>query len=282
MMRLLALCGAVFAAATVGASAQSPVERGGYLVNGIGGCSNCHTPRGPGGATDLQLDKRLSGSTQTFQAPQYTVKGSNLTPDAETGLGSWTDAQIKAAITTGKRRDGVQLVPNMPSAVYGLLTERDQDAIVAYLRSIPAIKNAVQPPEYKAAFTISPFPDIKPMADADLNDPVKRGLYLAALGHCVVCHSRQTPAGMDYVNGLGAGGRKFGPQQAVTAANLTSKGVAAWSDAEIKRALVDGVSKDGRKLNAPMVDFAQYYKTMTDADIGALIAWMRSLKPVDM
>src|SRR5882672_1534466 len=118
MMRLLALCGAVFIAATVGASAQSPVERGGYLVNGIGGCSNCHTPRGPGGATDLQLDKRLSGSTQTFQAPQYTVKGANLTPDAETGLGSWTDAQIKTAITTGKRRDGVQLVPNMPSAVY--------------------------------------------------------------------------------------------------------------------------------------------------------------------
>jgi hypothetical protein len=65
-----------------GASAQQLLaERGAYLVNGVGGCSNCHTPRGPGGATDLQRDKLLSGSTQTFQAPQYTVKGSNLTPD---------------------------------------------------------------------------------------------------------------------------------------------------------------------------------------------------------
>ena len=80
------------------------------------------------------------------------------------------------------------------------------------------------------------------MADADLNDPVKRGLYLAALGHCVVCHSRQTPAGMDYVNGLGAGGRKFGPQQAVIAANLTTKGSPPGAT-PIKRALVDGVSK---------------------------------------
>jgi hypothetical protein len=57
--------------------------------------------------------------------------------------------------------------------------------------------------------------------------------------------------------------------------------VAAWRDVEIKRALVEGVSRDGRKLNPPMVDFAQYYKTMTDDDINAIIAWMRSLPPVE-
>jgi hypothetical protein len=86
---------------------------------------------------------------------------------------------------------------------------------------------------------------------------------------------------MDYVNGLGAGGRKFGQQQNVIAANLTMKGMGAWSDVEIKRALVEGVSRDGRKLSPPMVDFAQYYKTMTDDDINAMIAWMRSLPPVE-
>jgi mono/diheme cytochrome c family protein len=123
MFRLLVLSVGLFTAATASASAQSPVERGSYLVNGIGACSNCHTPRGPGGALDL--DKRLSGGSQTFTAPQYTVKGSNLTPDAETGLGSWTDAQIKVAIMGGKRRDDQQLTPNMPSAVYGFLTPRD-------------------------------------------------------------------------------------------------------------------------------------------------------------
>jgi len=270
-------------AMAAGASAQSPVERGGYLVNGVGGCNNCHTPRGPGGATDLILDKRLSGSTQAFQAPQYVVKGSNLTPDPETGLGSWSDAQIKTAIMTGKSKDGHPLAPNMPSAVYGFLTPRDQDAIVAYLRSVPPVKNAVQKPEYKAEFQITPFPAVAPMSDADLADPVKRGKYLMALGHCMVCHSKGTPPDkMDYVNGLGGGGRKFGQQQNVTAANLTTKGVASWTNAEIKRALTEGVSRDGRKLNAPMVDFAQYYKTMTDDDINAMIAYMRSLPPVDM
>jgi mono/diheme cytochrome c family protein len=284
MLRLMTI-GAVTAIAMVGsASAQQMLaERGAYLVNGIGGCNNCHTPRGPGGALDLQLDKRLSGSTQTLQAPQYTVKGSNLTPDDETGLGQWSDGQIKVALTDGKGRDGRKLAPNMPSAVYGFLTLRDQDAIVAYLRSIPAVKNAVQKPEYKAPFDITPYPDIKDMSEADLTDPIKRGQYLMGLGHCMVCHSKGTPPDkMDYVNGLGGGGRKFGAQQNVIAANLTTKGVASWTVAEFKRALTEGVSRDGRKLNPPMVDFAQYYKTITDDDINAMFAYMKSLKPVDM
>jgi mono/diheme cytochrome c family protein len=266
------------------ASAQELLaERGAYLVNGIGGCNNCHTPRGPGGALDLQLDKRLSGGTQTFQAPQYAVKGSNLTPDNETGLGRWSDGDIKNALAQGKRRDGRVLAPNMPSSVYGFLTLRDQDAIIFYLRTIPAIKNAVQKPEYKAPFEITPFPNIKTMDEDDLKDPIKRGQYLMGLGHCMLCHSKGSPPDkMDYVNGLGGGGRKFGPQQNIVAANLTTQGVASWTFAEFKRALAEGISRDGRKLNPPMADFAQYYKIITDDDLSAIFAYMKTLKPVDM
>src|SRR5437660_11442347 len=120
MYRLIAFCAVASIAMMANASAQQLLaERGAYLVNGVGACSNCHTPRGPGGATDLQRDKRLSGSTQTFQAPQYVVKGSNLTPDRATGLGNWSDGQIKVALVEGTGRDGRKLAPNMPSAVYG-------------------------------------------------------------------------------------------------------------------------------------------------------------------
>ena len=284
MLRLVGIGVATSLAMLSGASAQELLaERGAYLVNGIGGCNNCHTPRGSGGALDPQLDKRLSGSTQTFQAPQYTVKGSNLTPDNETGLGRWSDGEIKNALTQGKSRDGRILAPNMPSSVYGFLTLRDQDAIIAYLRTIPAIKNAVQKPEYKAPFEITPFPNIKTMDEADLKVPIKRGQYLMGLGHCIVCHSKGSPPDkMDYVNGLGGGGRKFGPQQNIVAANLTTKGVASWTFAEFKRALTEGVSRDGRKLNPPMADFAQYYKIVTDDDLNAIFAYMKTLKPVDM
>jgi mono/diheme cytochrome c family protein len=281
MTRIGLVCLVAAVASAGSASAQSPLERGKYLVNGIGACSNCHTPRGQGGV--LALDKLLSGGPQTFNDPAYTVKGSNLTPDPETGLGKLSDADIKREITQGKRPDGTQLAPNMPYSVYGVLTEGDLTAIVAYLRSVPPIQNAVQAPVYKADIKFTQYPPAtKSMVEADLNDPVKRGLYLTAVGHCVLCHSRQGPDGsMNYSSGLGGGGRKFGPQGAVIAANLTSKGVAAWSDAEIKRALTEGVSRDGRKLSPPMVDFAQYYRTLTDADINAIIAWMRSLPPVE-
>jgi mono/diheme cytochrome c family protein len=284
MLRLVAFGVATSIALVSGAAAQELLaERGAYLVNGVGACGNCHTPRGPGGALDPQLDKRLSGGSQTFQTPQYTVKGSNLTPDNETGLGRWSDAQIKVALTEGKGRDGRKLAPNMPSSVYGFLTLRDQDAIIAYLRSLPAITNAVQKPEYKTAFDITRYPNIKDMDEADLKDPIKRGQYLMGLGHCMVCHSKGTPPDkMDYVNGLGGGGRKFGAQQNVVAANLTTRGVASWTLAEFKRALTEGVSRDGRKLNPPMADFAQYYKTITDEDINAMFAYMKTLKPVDM
>ena len=84
-------------AAGAGASAQSLVERGGYLVNGIGVCGNCHSPRGGD-------PRALSGGTNTFNTPAYTVKGPNLTPDPDTGLGKWSDDDIKRALVKASDR----------------------------------------------------------------------------------------------------------------------------------------------------------------------------------
>jgi len=282
MFRLSVWAAAALAAATAGAFAQqqSLVERGGYLVNGIGVCGNCHSPRGGD-------PKSFAGGTNVFNTPAYTVKGPNLTPHPEAGLGQWSDDDIKRALVEGKRPNGHQLAPNMPYPLYGVLTERDKDAIVAYLRSLPTNPTKVDPPVYKAEFKVSPFPPAaKPMTEADLADPVKRGLYLAAVGHCAACHSKLTESGdMDYgPTGLGAGGRRFGGAQGATAANITphpTKGIGGWTDAEIKAMLVSGKSRDGRELKPPMVEFAPFYATMTDADLSAIVAWMRSLPPIE-
>ena len=95
---------------------------------------------------------------------------------------------------------------------------------------------------------------------AQLQEPVKRGAYLVTIGHCMECHSTWEKGISDYENGLGRGGRPFGPKlvqgfpaswDGSTASNITShrtKGIGAWTDAEIKRAIADGVSRDGRKL----------------------------------
>src|SRR5436305_1953487 len=81
--------------------AQTAVERGDYLVNVVLSCGNCHTPRGPGGVFDMT--KQLSGGPQTFDEPTFKVKGANITPDIETGIGSWSTDDIKTTITTGVR-----------------------------------------------------------------------------------------------------------------------------------------------------------------------------------
>src|SRR3954467_13399879 len=81
--------------------APTPVERGSYLVNSILTCGNCHTPRGPGGVIDM--GKQLSGGPQTFDEPTFTVKGANITPDPETGIGKWSGDDIKRAMLEGKR-----------------------------------------------------------------------------------------------------------------------------------------------------------------------------------
>src|SRR3981189_3760513 len=80
------------------AQAQTPAERGGYLVNTIMTCNNCHTPMGPNGP---QFDKALSGGLR-FNEPPFDVTPSNLTPDPETGLGRWSDADIKKALPEGE------------------------------------------------------------------------------------------------------------------------------------------------------------------------------------
>jgi hypothetical protein len=175
----------------------------------------------------------------------------------------------------------------MPYSFIRVLTPGDLDAVVAYLKSVPAIHNEVQPPVYKIAMPSPPLPGAeKPMTDDDLKDPAKLGFYLSSLAHCMACHSRvseDVPA--DFKNAWGKGGRVFkGPFGEATAANISGnkeKGLGAWTDAEIKRALTEGVSRDGRKLKPPMIDYVGYYKTWKDNEIDALIAWIRTIPPID-
>lgn len=149
----------------VPANAVSPeVERGQYLVN-IAGCNDCHTPGYFLGKPDMT--RYLGGSEVGFELPGLGVfHGPNLTPDKETGLGAWTDAQIVAALQTGKRPDGRELAPIMPWHAFAKLTRQDVDAIVAFLRSVPTVKNKVPGPfgpnETPTGFVMKVVPPAKP------------------------------------------------------------------------------------------------------------------------
>jgi mono/diheme cytochrome c family protein len=268
--------------AAAGARAETALERGSYLVNSVMACDGCHTPRQAGG---FVMDRRFSGGSQTWDTPAYTVKGANITPDRGTGIGAWSHADLKRALTEGVRPNGIPLAPQMPFVFYKVLTSHDLDAVATYVMSVAAVSNAVQVPSYKAEmkYTLVPGAE-KPMADEDLGDPVKRGFYLATIAHCMECHSRRPDGVQDFVGWFGRGGFEFRDTWgSAVARNITSHqtaGLGAWSDAEIKRVLVEGVGRDGRTLKPPMARHI-YFKHMTDSDIGAIIAWVRTLPPLE-
>jgi mono/diheme cytochrome c family protein len=155
------------------APVQSPVERGKYLVN-VGGCNDCHSPKKiVNGVPDVDPDRLLSGNPAADKLPKVpktligpdgygTVASNNLTawvgpwgvsyamnltPDKDTGLGSWTPEMFVKAIKTGKHQGaGRDILPPMPWNWYRNMTEDDLKAVFAYLQSLPPVKNAIPDP----------------------------------------------------------------------------------------------------------------------------------------
>jgi mono/diheme cytochrome c family protein len=279
---------AIFMASGEPAAAETLLERGSYLVNAVMACDSCHTPRQPGGA--FVMEKRFSGGSQTWDEPAFVVKGANITPDLDTGIGRWSEDDLKRALTEGGRPahaplGGVPLAPQMPFNFYKILLPRDLEAVVAYVRSVAPIYNEVQPPTYKAPTVVNLVPGAeRPIEETALHDPVKRGFYLATIAHCMECHARRPDGVYDFKNWLGKGGREMtGPFGAVTVRNITSHptaGIGAWTDDEIKRALTQGVSRDGRGFKPPMARHFFYSHMMQD-DLDALVVYLRTLPPLE-
>jgi mono/diheme cytochrome c family protein len=280
MIRFVFTCAAALVA--TGAVAQTPVERGGYLVNAVMACDGCHTPRTKAG---FDMPRRFSGGSQVWDTAAYTVRGTNITPDKETGIGAWTDAEIKRSLTEGVHRLGRPMSPQMPFPFYKILTPRDLEAIVAYLRTVPPVRNEVPSPVYRTSMRVDLVPGaVKPYTEADLRDPVKRGFYLATIAHCMECHGRTPDEVQDYKNAWGKGGYLFkGPWGTAVVPNITShpqSGIGSWSDEEIKRSLTHGVSRDGRAFKQPMAR-QDYFKHMTEQDLDAIVAWIRTIPPLE-
>ena len=265
-------------AATLGtANAQSDlVKRGDYLVNGILTCGNCHSPKGPPAAV---AGKDFSGGLSWDEAP-FKVTASNITQDKETGIGSWTNSQIKTALRKGVRPNGTPLAMIMPSDFYEIMTERDLDAVVAYLRTVKPVKNTVPNPVYKMQQMHHPFAGgEKPYTEAMMSDKLKKGFYLATIAHCMECHTPMGSRGRDFAGKLGTGGFEFpGPWGVSVSRNITSsktKGIGAWTDDEIKRAITQGISKDGNKIKPPMAFHS--YAMLTADDLDAVVAWLHTV-----
>ena len=135
-MRRMVLSAALLLSVAGSAYAQSPVQRGDYLVNSILNCGGCHSPRGPDAAS-----KPLSGGNP-FETPAFKVFTSNLTPDKETGIGNMRPDELIRSWRTGLHwPENRRILPPMPAPHYTALTDEDIRAIHAFLTTVPPVKN---------------------------------------------------------------------------------------------------------------------------------------------
>ena len=169
----------------------------------------------------------------------------------------------------------------MPVALYNKIADDDARAIVAYLRSVAPVRNEV--PESKYKIKLHAEPPAKEVKAPAKSDKVAYGGYLVNMAHCLECHTPvETNGKQDYANRAGAGGRVFFPidGKPVRARNISSdpeNGIGGWTDAELKKALTQGVNKEGKTLIPPM-PYA-YFKNMAPDDLDAVVAFVRTLPP---
>ena len=267
-------------------SQQSPqdatvMERGRYVIEIAAACGICHTTRGADG--QLLPNMKLAGG-RIIVDRGFRAVVPNITPDPDTGIGRWSDAEIAAAIRDGRRPDGTLIGPPMPIALYRGLSDHDLIAMVAYLRAVPPVQHAVTE-RSTYPFPLTAYgPPVAGVPDPPKDDPVARGAYLAGpVAHCMDCHTPPLPGERRDWSRIGAGGVPFEvPGGTAVARNVTSSkeyGIGGWTEEQIIRALTQGISADGHRLAPPMSGRAAIWAQLTERDQHDLVAYLRSLPP---
>jgi mono/diheme cytochrome c family protein len=256
---------------------SAPIENGEYLAR-VGDCIACHTaPEG-----------KLFAGGLAMPTPFGTLYTSNITPDRETGIGGWTADQFYATMHTGRFPDGGQLYPAMPFGSYTKVTRRDSDAIFAYLKTVPPVRQPNRPHDLKFPFNNRSlilgwrtlfFKEGEYKPDPNQSVEWNRGAYLVeGLGHCSMCHTAINALGGSSESQAFQGG--LIPMQAWYAPSLTSDkeaGLGDWSLKDIADLLKTGVSARGA-VYGPMADVVyNSLQYLTNDDVQAMAVYLKSL-----
>ncbi|HYS63898.1 MAG TPA: cytochrome c [Paraburkholderia sp.] len=267
-------------APTPGAKADTRpdiVKRGEYLAR-AGDCVACHTaPRG-----------KLFAGGLAMETPFGTLYSPNITPDAQYGIGTWSEDAFFKMMRTGRTPDGTLLYPAMPIAQYTKVTREDSNAIFAYLKSVQPVRE----PDHKHTLRF-PFNQRKLLygwrtlyfREGEFQpDPTKsvewnRGAYLVeGLGHCTMCHTKINMLGGSSQSEQFAGG--LIPVQNWYAPSLTSDkdgGLGDWSIKDIVDLLQAGISDRGA-VYGPMAEVTYHsLQYMTDEDVKAMAVYLKTL-----
>ena len=264
-------------------NAESAVERGRYLAL-AGNCASCHTT----------AEQGFMAGGVAFETEFGRLYSTNITPDADTGIGGWSSDDFRRSMRSGVRPNGEHLYPAFPYTAFTRLTDADLDALFAYLQSIEPVRSENRPNElgfpYSVRALLGPWKKLYLDAgvfqpNADASDEWNRGAYLTeALAHCSACHSPRNALGAEDTDRAMSGGAYFdrvpgGTYQRWSAPNLTGaeSGLGIWPDEELSAYLKTGrntfVEAFG-PMNEVIVNSTQH---LDDADVRAMSAYLKSL-----
>ncbi|MBC9175876.1 c-type cytochrome [Pseudoroseomonas ludipueritiae] len=257
---------------------EATIRRGEYIARAAD-CEACHT---------LGNGTRYAGGLP-FHLPFGTIYATNITPDKETGIGEWSDAEFVRALHHGVSRDGRNLYPAFPYTAYAMMSTEDALALKDYLFSLPPAKSVTPAADLSFPFNqryamrawnllFKPTPGFR--TDPQQSEEWNRGAYLVeGLGHCGECHTPRNPLyALD-------GGKKFAG--AVTAGwkayNLTSNkefGIGGWSDQQIADYLSKGHAEGRGAASGSMAEAVEYsLRYLTPEDIRAMVTYLRGIPP---
>jgi len=267
-------------------STPERIARGEYLANNLLSCGHCHTQRDHDDYSLPAVGPAFAGGDCLDETGGFPGKMCmpNITSDAETGIGAWTDDELLRAIREGISRDGIALFPLMPFAAYRQLPDEDVYALIAYLRTIPAVSRST--PATVVNFPMSVIVRQIPTPLEELVPPISRddeaayGAHLATIASCVGCHSED-------VDDL-AGGQGFPlPSAPVTSPNITPDPTGVLPEE------YDGFVRMFRKFapeNEASTTVEPGHLTvmpwralagLTDEDLHALFTYLRTVRPVE-
>jgi mono/diheme cytochrome c family protein len=263
------------------------LERGEYLVTAVTGCLFCHSEPDPA-IEGLPIKAGEAGAGRPITAEDLPwLVASNITSDRETGAGGWTDDVLARAIREGIGHDGRALFPFMPYPNYRHMSDEDLASIIVYVRTLPAVRRAL--PQTDIPFPPGPLINTVPepiegaVPEPDTSTPERRGEYLATLASCNDCHTPRDEQGA-YLAGMRfAGGnilKYAGARPERAAANLTPapSGIPYYTEELFIEAL-----RTGRVRDRQISDVMPWgvYRNMTDEDLKAIFAYLKTLAPVD-
>lgn len=262
------------------------IERGKYLVENVTQCLFCHSEYDPDQA-GLPLKPETRGAGRSWESEGLPwLQVPNITSDAETGAGQWSDDALARAIREGVGHDGRALFPVMPYRNYRRMSDDDLAAIVTYIRTVPAVRRAS--PRSDIPFPASRFINLEPqridnpIPPPDMSTPARRGEYLTALASCNECHTPMTPEGQFLTGMFMAGGNMLVHEKRTPAAsaNLTPSpsGIPYYTEDLFVEVMRTGRVRE-RAISDNMPWF--HYKGMTDEDLRAIFAYLQTVPPVE-